>query len=125
MNKCTDCINENNCKGNLRKGSHEHCFQSKVKNYPSYLDTPKPTRKERNTVYWIHRSFIEEYKKLQRPDMLKAVLEVYFNWLEEIEDAKMLSEIALFILELLREKGGESLEQIRCTIQHLQNKKNV
>lgn len=31
MNKCIDCQNENLCKGNLRKGSHAHCFHPKVK----------------------------------------------------------------------------------------------
>lgn len=32
--------------GNKRKGSHANCFVPK--NYPSYLDSPKPTRKQTN-----------------------------------------------------------------------------
>ena len=60
MNKCIDCINETICKGNRRKGSHAHCFQPKVKDYPPYLDNPKPTRKQTNFER-IRNMSIEEF----------------------------------------------------------------
>ena len=41
--------------GNKRKGSHANCFEPK--NYPSYLDNPKPKIQQESTLNEIRKNY--------------------------------------------------------------------
>lgn len=66
MNECINCQNETICTGNKRKGSHANCFVPK--NYPSYLDSPKPTRKQTN---------YDRIKNMSVEEMANFIADIY------------------------------------------------